>query len=95
MAKIKNLNGTADKACKCGTWLKHWEKFSKQTTEFCQVDGCLNKDIVGAHVIYAHGANQNNYIYPICNSHNQSIEILSVSDSYTLVSANVKTTCEK
>ncbi len=24
--KIKNINGTSDNTCTCGSWLKHWEK---------------------------------------------------------------------
>ena len=86
---------TSDKTCNCGSWLKHWEKFSGQTTGFCQVNNCLNKDLVGAHVKYANGIDNNTIIYPICNAHNQSTEIMDVSDSYKLVSANKKETCEK
>ena len=26
---MKNLNGTSDKNCSCGTWLGHWKKFAK------------------------------------------------------------------
>lgn len=95
MAQIKNLNGTSDKSCKCGTWYKHWEKHSGQTTEFCQVDKCLNKDLVGAHVKYAYSTDSDTYIYPICNAHNKSTEVLAVSDTYIMVSANIKNTCEK
>jgi hypothetical protein len=95
MAQIKNLIGTSDKTCKCGTWLKHWENHSKQTTNFCQVFGCVGTKLVGAHVKYADGKDSNTYIYPICERHNKSTETMNVSDSYTLVSANIKNTCEK
>lgn len=93
--KIKNINGTSQTTCRCGSWLKHWEKFSSQTTVFCPVNGCLNKDLVGAHVQKAEGADTKWYIYPLCNSHNQSKEVLQVSDTYRLVSANKKETCEQ
>ena len=31
--KVKNLNGTSQRTCKCGSWLKHWEKFSGRSAE--------------------------------------------------------------
>jgi len=94
--KIKNINGTSQTTCSCGSWLKHWEKFSGQTVTYCPVSACLKKDLVGAHVQKGGGStDQNWYIYPLCNAHNQSTEELEVSDSYKLVSANKKETCEK
>jgi hypothetical protein len=47
MAKIKNINGTSDNDCSCGSWMKHWEKFSGQTTQFCTEKSCIGKDLVG------------------------------------------------
>jgi hypothetical protein len=29
---MKNLNGTSDKNCSCGSWLGHWKKFAKAST---------------------------------------------------------------
>ncbi len=26
--KIKNINGTSQAKCSCGSWLKHWQNFS-------------------------------------------------------------------
>jgi hypothetical protein len=48
--KIRNINGTSQKKCNCGSWLKHWEKFSMQTASFCPVENCLEMDLNGAHV---------------------------------------------
>ncbi|MGB3946892.1 MAG: hypothetical protein WBM13_02800 [Bacteroidia bacterium] len=95
MAKIKNINGTSENKCKCGSWLKHWETFSKQKTEYCcvSVPNCTNKDIVGAHVQKDTLSDNNWYIIPLCNEHNKSKEILEVSDTRPLISANVKNTC--
>ncbi|MHB8104525.1 MAG: hypothetical protein ACYDG5_03185 [Dehalococcoidales bacterium] len=93
--KIKNINGTSQTTCACGSWLKHWEKFSNQTTAFCPVSTCLNKDLVGAHVQKSNSSDDKWYIYPLCNAHNQSKGELEVSDTYKLVSANKKETCEK
>jgi hypothetical protein len=93
--KIKNINGTSQTKCACGSWLKHWENFSSQKVTFCPATECLNKDLVGAHVQKADSSDSKWYIYPLCSAHNQWTGILEVSDSYKLVSANKKETCEK
>lgn len=93
--KIKNINGTSDTTCSCGSWLKHWEKFSRQTTSFCQATNCINKDIVGAHVQRSNSTDQKWYIYPLCNAHNKSTGDVEVSDGFQLVPANKKETCDK
>jgi len=95
--KIQNINGTSDTKCKCGSWLKHWENFSGQTIpSYCPVSGCLNTDLVGAHVQKGGGSkDQKWYIYPLCAAHNQHRGELEVSDLYRLVYANKQETCEK
>jgi hypothetical protein len=93
--KVKNMTGTSEKTCSCGSWLKHWENFSGQTTGFCQVIGCTNRDVVGAHVQRMDTYDLTSYIYPLCNACNLSGEVLVVSDSYKLVKANKAETCEK
>lgn len=94
--KIKNINGTSDTTCACGSWLKHWEKFSGQTApSFCPATSCLKKDLVGAHVQKADSSDAKWYIYPLCSAHNQSTGTLEVLGTYKLVSANKKETCEK
>ena len=69
--------------------------FSDQTVTYCPATECLNKDLVGAHVQKANSSDNKWYIYPLCSAHNQSTGVLEVSDSYKLVSANKKETCEK
>jgi hypothetical protein len=95
MAKVKNINGTSQNNCSCGSWLKHWEKFSNQTTRYCVATTCLGKDLVGAHVQKTNSNDQNWYIIPLCKSHNASSGEIEISDSYKLVSANKKETCDK
>jgi len=92
--KIKNVGETSDGACPCGSWLKHWEKFSGQTTVYCLVISCLSKDLVGAHVQKSGSSDTKRYIYPLCKSHSESSKDLDVSDNYRLVAANRKETCE-
>ncbi len=93
--KIKNINGTSQSTCACGSWLKHWEKFSGQTAEYCPVAGCSNKDLAGAHVQKAEGWDDKWYILPLCSAHNQSQTELVVSGTYRLVPANKAETCER
>ena len=93
--KIRNINGTSQATCACGSWLKHWEKFSGQTVMYCPVDQCVRKDLVGAHVQKDGGFDNDWYIYPLCSAHNQSTGVLDVSATYSLVSVNKKETCEK
>jgi hypothetical protein len=93
--KIKNINGTSQTTCACGSWLKHWQKFSGQTGTYCPATTCENKDLVGAHVQKANSPDNKWYIYPLCSAHNQSTGELEVADYYKLVSANKKETCEK
>jgi hypothetical protein len=94
--KVKNINGTTDNTCKCTSWLAHWKKFSQQTTNYCQANGCTETDLVGAHVQKGGGSLDGSwYIYPLCKKHNKHSDELEVSNSYKLVSANVKETCGK
>lgn len=94
--KVKNINGTSGHTCKCGSWIKHWEKYSGTTSSFCQAIGCYNTDVVGAHVQKGgNSTDQSWFIYPLCNSHNQHKGELEVSSSYALIPANVSETCGK
>lgn len=95
--KVKNINGTSENACKCGSWLDHWKKFSGQSVpNFCPEEKCTQKVEVGAHVQKDVPTDNSWYIYPLCKIHNgKHGESLSVSDVYKLVSANIKETCGK
>lgn len=93
--KIKNINGTSSTTCSCGSWLRHWEKFSGQNTQSCPAADCGKRDLVGAHVQKAESSDNKWYVYPLCKAHNQHAGILNVSDSFVLVPANRQETCEK
>lgn len=90
---VKNIKGTSDKTCKCGTWLKHWEKYSKKTAAECSIIGCKHDADVGAHVIKCSSTEDNHYIVPMCTGHN-SIEDDCFTVNAVLISANVKNTCD-
>jgi hypothetical protein len=93
--KIKNINGTSQSACSCGSWLKHWEKLSGQKAIYCQAFGCLNKDVAGAHVRKAVDSDANGYIYPLCNFHSRVVGELAVADAFMLVPADPHQTCAR
>ncbi len=96
MAKVKNINGTSNNTCKCGSWLQHWEKYSGLKANWCSEINCLEKEnLVGAHVQKADAIDTNWYIIPLCKSHNADTEEMNVMISNTLVLANIKLTCDK
>jgi hypothetical protein len=94
--KVKNINGTTDNTCKCGSWLDHWVKFSgKSLPNYCPEKTCVQKPEVGAHVQKDNSNDTNWYIIPLCKTHNgEKDKSLDVGD-ITLVSANVSQTCGK
>jgi len=95
--KVTNINGTSENTCKCGSWLEHWRKFSKQSLpSYCPEKACIKKPEVGAHVQKDGSTDKNWYIIPLCKDHNgERGKTLEVSDSIALVSANVSETCGK
>ncbi len=95
MSKVKIITSATDTVCNCGSWLKHWEKFSGQTTTFCIEKLCTGQDLVGAHIQKANSEDNSCYIIPLCINHNHSKEVIEVFDNYKFVLANKKETCEK
>jgi len=94
--KVKNINGTSQNNCKCGSWLDHWKNFSgQQIPKFCSEKNCTEKQILGAHVQKDSSTDRSWYIVPLCNGHNGKAASLEISDSVALVSANVSETCAK
>lgn len=96
--KIKNANGTAGKSCGCGSWLQHWEKFSKKKSAKCSVHGCNQQAAVGAHITRPRAENDAYktapYIVPMCASHNgQHGNTFDSKEGVTFVWANVTETC--
>ena len=69
--KVKNINGTSDNTCKCGSWLDHWKKFSGQSLPtYCPETKCIQKPEVGAHVQKDSSTDSSWYIVPFCKTHN-------------------------
>jgi hypothetical protein len=95
--KVKNINGTSDNACKCGSWLKHWLNYSGQSLpNYCPEKSCTNKPEVGAHVQKDSANDSSWYIIPLCKTCNAKYgQAIEISDSIKLVSANVSLKCGK
>jgi hypothetical protein len=93
--KVKNINGTSQSSCSCGSWLDHWEKFSGQALPtFCSEEKCMKKPVVGAHVQKDDSDDKGWYIVPLCKTHNgETGKSLIISDFIIFVSANVSKTC--
>ncbi|WP_416777290.1 hypothetical protein ACNFJN_03215 [Xenorhabdus budapestensis] len=100
--RVRNINGTGDNTCsRCGSWLNHWKKHTKQNIETCFVLGCNKPAKEGAHVKKV-GVNDNSwYILPFCHEHNMkhneefSTKILGALSLPLLVPASVSETCGK
>lgn len=91
---VKNVNGTSDTNCKCGTWLKHWEKFSGKSAVLCSASNCFGFAEIGAHVQKAEGNDNSWYIVPFCKLHNnQRSGEVSLKAGTILVPANKSITC--
>jgi hypothetical protein len=93
--RVRNIDGTSTRTCKCGSWLDHWKNFSGQSVpSLCPVVGCFQKPEVGAHVQRDSATDSSWYIVPLCRTHNaETGKSLDISDSVKLVSANVSQTC--
>jgi len=92
--RVKNLKGTSELSCKCGTWLRHWERRTGRDAAICLVVPCKQQsDLVGAHVIKVGSKDKNRYIVPMCQAHNMSEQDLRVDDK-ALAPANKQSTCE-
>lgn len=93
--RVNNINGTADNACACGSWLAHWKNFSgRPAPPTCSVTTCYNRPAVGAHVQKEDAADAAWYIVPLCEVHNASATPLDIGTT-PLVPANQAATCAK
>ena len=92
---VRNVNGTADSTCACGSWLTHWARFSGQTVPtYCPEVSCVAKVELGAHVQNADPNDDGWYIVPMCRAHSTQIgQDVAISNAIRLVSADVASTC--
>lgn len=91
--RVKNINGTSQNKCKCGSWLKHWRKYSGQIATVCRASGCSRTDLLGAHVQKDVNYDNRWYIVPFCSAHNHASYSIELVTGTILVSANKNQTC--
>lgn len=91
--RVRNIEGTSENVCKCGSWLDHWKNFSRQSlSAYCAERSCTKMPEVGAHV-QKDTSDNSWYIVPLCKDHNRKTASLEIVDSVALVPANVSITC--
>ncbi|WP_146211714.1 hypothetical protein [Burkholderia cenocepacia] len=98
---MKNVVGSGERSCGCGSWLDHWVKFTthRDGDHLCSVDGCTELAVDGAHVTLPHldveDERQLHWIIPMCRRHNKSPDQLLSKPEVRVVSANIGKTCKK
>ena len=90
---VRNINGTAAKNCNCGSWIRHWEKYTRGSANQCRASGCGRSDIVGAHVIKPHSTDDRTYIVPFCRGHNNQSGNITLNATAQMAPANKQNTC--
>jgi|LSQX01.3.fsa_nt_gb hypothetical protein len=86
---VRNVPGTKDERCKCGSWKAHWIKFSGEYwPSQCSVKGCDRTDLVGAHVRKIPLSQDEIYIVPMCNKCNSKTVILILDPKVKIVLAH-------
>jgi hypothetical protein len=94
--RVKNINVTSDSNCQCGTWIKHWEKHSEQTPNYCLQWSCTEKkELVGARVQKVVSNDESWYIIPLCKKHHSLQSEFEIIDGSVLVPVNKNYSCEK
>jgi len=93
--QVKNLGGTSERTCKCGSWLNHWMAYGGgRYVGMCKESVCRNQATVGAHVQKVGTTDMSHYIVPLCQEHNQQEGVsIKLMDGTVLVPANVSGTC--
>ena len=92
----KNIKGTSDRSCKCGSWKNHWIKYSGESwPEKCSVKGCNRDATLGAHVRNIYKDITGEYIIPMCDICNKRDTTFSIKQNTVPVPANKNKTCEK
>lgn len=90
---VRNVVGSGEFKCGCGSWLDHHAQFSSYSSWFCSVSTCVRTADVGGHVQKCDAFDAHWYIVPLCSSCNGKSGELMLSSSVVMVSANVARTC--
>lgn len=88
---VKNVNGSSRFQAPRGyaSWLDYWESMTGEKAYFCGATGCINTDLVGAHVQKAYSTDQHWYITPLCRSCNSRTDVFYVTTKLVPVPSNL------
>ena len=91
---VRNVAGTSDLGCECGSWLQHWlNNGGSETRVTCAALECLNAHSVGAHVVgQDERADGSWWIIPVCSEHNMETEPYWVTRQVAFAPANTQET---
>ena len=91
---VRNVKGTGERTCSCGSWLMHWQRFAGVKAIYCGVFECVNPAELGAHVVKDAEADGAECIVPMCKYHNALTEVLHpLARHVMMMTANVSKTC--
>jgi hypothetical protein len=92
--RVRNRMDIELESCRCGSWLQHWDSFSRQKANFCMVLGCDNKPEVGGLVQKA--GEDKLYIVPLCRAcAAKTGEELDIVVTVNLVPTQAEGTCAR
>jgi hypothetical protein len=92
--RVRNVVGTADLDCPCGSWLDHHERAIGRPSYLCANIVCAGSPVVGGHVIkIGNSMDSRWYIVPLCSSCNHKEEEFEVSGNVRLVPASLSLKC--
>ncbi len=86
---LKHIRGTGSRSCRCGTWIRHYERISGLNRRRCCAYGCSNAATHGAHVRISRGSNNKEWIALTCQECNKpgSVEEFRIVQNTLLVTA--------
>jgi hypothetical protein len=94
--RVKNINEIRLKKCRCGSWLKHWQKYSHEKLPvLCPVNGCFMPPDFTAFVQEDGYINDEWFVVPLCATHSSQEGGYLDLDRVALVPADVSKTCGK
>ncbi len=93
--RVQILNQDTEGGCRCGSWLQHWDGFSRQKANFCMVVGCDGQPEVGAQVCKV-GEPDRVAIVPLCRACAAKVgSVLEIVNNVNLVTINTEETCAR
>jgi hypothetical protein len=91
--KVSNIAETSSQACRCGSWLAHWNRFSgKGARTFCAEATCAREPAFGALVRKLGSGDPAAYVVPFCAAHHRDAGEIEIEFT-TLVSTDLARTC--